>query len=117
MELVNFTTLPVGYTTGYQSDGRELLVVAVKATFTIPAPREDPKLSAEQAPLTETDEFSGDPGFSAPVHEIDFAVRKPRCDVLFNGSAYAPGGKPVERLTVALRVGAWTKSFDVVGNR
>jgi hypothetical protein len=37
--------------------------------------------------------------------------------VLLNGSAYAPGGRPTDRVTVALRVGSVHKSFDVVGNR
>jgi len=26
-------------------------------------------------------EFWGEPGFSSPRHEVDFALRKPRCDV------------------------------------
>jgi hypothetical protein len=78
---------------------------------------EEPKLLDEQAPLVMTDEFTGEPGFSAPLKEIDYAPRKPYCDVLLNGSAYAPGGQPTERVTVSLRVGSWKKSFDVVGNR
>ena len=61
--------------------------------------------------------FTGEPGFSAPLYETDYAPRKPRCDVLLNGSAYAPGGRPAERVTVSLRVGPMRKSFDVVGNR
>lgn len=36
MELLNATGMPAGYTLGMQPDGRELLVVAVKGTFTIP---------------------------------------------------------------------------------
>ena len=50
--------------------------------------------------------FTGEPGLSAPLYESDYAPRKPRCDVLLNGSAYAPGGKPTERVTVSLRVGS-----------
>lgn len=117
MELVNTTKMQAGYTMGMQPDGRELLVVVVKGTFTIPPAGEEPKLAEEQVPLVEMDAFTGEPGFSAPLYEIDFAPRKPRCDVLLNGSAYAPGGKPTDRVTVSLRVGALTKSFDVVGNR
>jgi hypothetical protein len=67
--------------------------------------------------LVDADKFSGEPGYSAPIYEFDYAHRKPRCDVLLNGSAYAPGGRPVKHLTVELRVGAMKKSFDVVGNR
>jgi hypothetical protein len=50
-------------------------------------------------------------------YEIDYAPRKPRCDVLLNGNAYAPGGKPTPRVTVALRVGSMHKALDVVGDR
>ena len=117
MELINATKLQAGFTLGVQPDGRELLVVVAKGTFTIPQFAEEPILAEEQVPLVMTDVFTGEPGFSAPVYEIDFAPRKPHCDVLLNGSAYAPGGKPTDRVTVSLRVGSLTKSFDVVGKR
>jgi hypothetical protein len=42
---------------------------------------------------------------------------KPRCDVVLLGSAYAPQGRPAERVTVSLRVGPVNKRFDVVGDR
>lgn len=117
MNLFNATPTPAGYTLGVQPDGRELLVVVAKATFVLPRRGAEPFLAEEQVPLIATDEFTGEPGLSAPLYEIDFAPRKPRCDVLLNGSAYAPQGKPADRVTVALRVGSWQKSFVVVGNR
>jgi hypothetical protein len=117
MKLLNATKMQAGYTMGLQPDGRELLVVVVKGTFTIPAPGKEPKLANEQAPLITADVFTGEPGLSAPLYESDYPPRKPRCDVMLNGSAYAPGGKPTDRVTVSLRVGSLTKSFDVVGNR
>ena len=92
-------------------------MVAVKGTFAIPDDRDEPVLAEEQVPLVHTDVFTGEPGFSAPLYEIDYAPRKPRCDVLLNGNAYAPGGEPTERVTVSLKVGSMSKSFDVVGNR
>jgi hypothetical protein len=103
---------------GMRPDGRELLVVVVKGTFTIPNdPKKEPTLAEEQVPLVEADVFTGEPGLSAPLYESDYAPRKPRCDVLLNGSAYAPRGRPTTRVTVSLRVGSLHKSFDVVGNR
>jgi len=98
-------------------DGRELLVVVVKGTFTIPDQGGEPKLADEQAPVVEADTFTGEPGLSAPVYESDYAPIKQRCDVLLLGSAYAPGGMPTERVPVSLRVGPIYKAFDVVGNR
>jgi len=117
VQLLNATKMQAGYTLGLQPDGRELLVVVVKGTFTIPPPGEEPNLADEQVPLVDADVFTGEPGFSAPLYESDYAPRKLRCDVLLNGSAYAPGGKPTERVPVSLRVGSWSKSFDVVGER
>jgi hypothetical protein len=118
MNLVNATRMVAGYTLGLDRHARESLVVVVKGTYLIPERALDiPKLAPEQVPLVTADEFTGEPGFSAPLIETDFAPIKPRCDVLLNGSAYAPGGKPVDRVTVSLRVGNLKKSFDVVGRR
>lgn len=118
MNLLNATKMQAGFTMGMKPDGRELLVVAVKGTFDFPTkPGDAPRLAAEQVPLVEADQFTGEPGFSAPLYESDYAPSKPACDVLLNGSAYAPGGAPATRVTVALRIGSMRKSFDVVGNR
>jgi len=117
MELVNATKMKAGYTMGLKPDGRELLVVVVKGNFKIPKAGEEPELAEQQANLVMADEFTGEPGFSAPKYESDFAPIKPRCDVLLNGSAYAPGGEPARQVEVGLRVGAMTKQFQVVGNR
>lgn len=118
MELINATRMVAGYSMGMEPSGRELLVVVVKGTFHIPAEDGAPlRLHAEQAPLVMADVFHGEPGHSAPRYEVDFAPRKHRCDVVINGSAYAPEGQRVERLAVGVRIGAWQKSFAVVGDR
>ena len=117
MELINATRMVAGYTMGIEPCGRELLVVVIKGTFRLPHPGEDLRLHDEQLPLVMADTFTGEPGFSAPQYEVDFAPRKQRCDVLLLGSAYAPGGQPAERVVVGLKVGASTKSFAVVGDR
>jgi hypothetical protein len=117
MELINATKMRAGYTMGMEPSGRQLLVVVVKGTFTFPENGRDTALARDQAALIEADIATGEPGFSAPAYESDYAPRKPRCDVLLNGSAYAPGGRPAERVTVSLQVGQVLKSFDVVGDR
>jgi hypothetical protein len=117
MELLNATKMKAGYTMGLKPDGRELLVVVVKGTFKLPTDGEEPQLAEKQADLVMADEFTGEPGFSAPRYESDFAPYKPRCDVLFNGSAYAPNGEPVKRVKVGVRVGSMEKTFSVLGNR
>jgi hypothetical protein len=117
MELVNNTKFQTGFTLGMDPDGREHVVVVVKATFDLPANDVEPNLAAEQEPLVFADAFTGEPGLSATLYEADFAPFKPRCDVLFNGSAYAPDEVPVAEVTVGLRVGAMQKSFSVTGPR
>jgi len=117
MDLLNNTGMQAGYTMGIKPSGRELLVMAVKGTFTIPARGEIAQLAEEQVPLIEADTFSGEPGYSAPVYEVDYAPIKHRCDVILNGSAYAPDGRPVKKISVGLRVAGMAKKFDVVGDR
>jgi len=117
MELINATRMLAGYTMGLEPSGRELLVVVVKGTFRLPPVAAPLQLHEEQVPLVMADVFAGAPGGSAPLYEVDFAPRKPACDVLLNGSAYAPAGKRANRVQVGLRVGPLVKQFNVVGDR
>ena len=117
MELINATRMVAGYNMGLEPSGRELLVIVIKGTFVLPKRGEQVRLADEQLPLIMADTFTGEPGFSAPVQEIDFAPRKHHCDVLLVGSAHAPAGTQVTRMRVGLRVGPMEKAFDVVGNR
>lgn len=117
MELVHNTGMQAGYTMGMRPDGRELLVVCVKGTFTIPENGSAPQLSEEQVPLIEADTFTGEPGWSAPLFESDYTPVKTFCDVLLIGNAHAPGGRPSTKVPVRVKVGPVDKSFVVVGDR
>ncbi|MBK5964165.1 hypothetical protein CCR95_08725 [Thiocystis minor] len=118
MELINATRMVAGYTMGMEPSGRELLVIVIKGTFALPRNGSDRlHLAQEQMPLVMADTFSGEPGRSAPIHEVDFAPRKPRADILISGSAYAPEGRPAPRVPVGLKVNGITKHFAVVGMR
>ena len=117
MELINATKMQAGYTLGVDPSAREHIVVAIKGTFDFPEEGKEPTLSEEQVPLVEADTFTGEPGKSAPIYEADYPLRKPRCDVLLNGSAYAPGGRPAKKVQVGMKVGPLAKVFNVVGDR
>ena len=93
--------MAAGYNVGIEPSGRELLVIVIKGTFTLPKSGGDVRLHEEQLPLVLADTFTGEPGFSAPYHEVDFAPRKSKCDVLLTGSAYAPGGRPATHIPIA----------------
>lgn len=117
MELVNESKAIAEWTLGFQKDGREFVCLVAKITFNIPPDREEASLAAEQLPMTQADEFTGEPGLSAIIHESDFAHEKPQCDVLVNGSVYAPGGILSKRVCVGLLVGPIKKRFEVLGDR
>lgn len=55
-------------------------------------------------PLVLADEYAGDPETSSTRQESDLAPFKPRCDVLVNAVAHAPGGVPSTQWVVRLRV-------------
>ena len=103
---------------GMEPSGRECLVVAIKGTFNIPKSRgEAPKLMEQQVPLVEADTFTGEPGFSSIEFEVDYAPIKHHCDVTLVGSAYAPGGQPVEQVQCGFKVGNVSKVINVYGER
>ena len=115
MEVVNATGMTVGYTQGFEPSGRELLVVVVKGTFAIPGPFDDADAPAQphpvQRPLIVADTFTGEPGYSAPAEEVDFAPRKHRCDVLVSGVAHAPHGEP--KIVSCPRGRIWDVAVDL----
>jgi len=117
VELTNATGMVAGYTLGMDPEGRESVVVVVKGTFTLPEDGSEPRLADEQADLVLADEFTGEPGFSASVYECDFALEKPFCDVLLNGSAYAPSNRPTKRVIAELTFAGRTKRIEVHGDR
>ncbi|MEQ6250655.1 DUF2169 domain-containing protein [Sulfitobacter sp. HNIBRBA3233] len=106
------------HTVGMDVAGREHFVLVIKGSFGFPDHSGAPmQPAAEHVPLVYADEHTGAPGFSATRWETDFAFRKPKCDIVVQGAAYAPGGRRAERVQVGLRVGGWQKSFHVVGHR
>ena len=118
MEVLDQTGFPHQMGMGMDVAGRSYMTLTVKGSFAFPEREGDlPRPLDMQRPLVMADEFTGAPGFSAPLWESDFAFRKPMCDVVVNGAAHAPQGRPVERLRVGLAVGNWSKQFDVVGQR
>lgn len=106
------------HTMGMDVAGREYFVMVIKGSFDFPSRSGAQAMPcADHVPLVYADEATGEPGFSSTRWETDFAFRKPKCDIVVQGAAYAPGGRKTERVQVGLRVGRWQKSFHVVGHR
>ena len=118
MEILNQTRYVHQFTMGMDKAAREYLSLVVKGTFAFPdSAGQSPEPAEVQRPLVMADEATGAPGFSATLWETDFAFRKTRCDVVLQGAAYAPDGRPAERVRVGVKLGHWSKQFDVLGQR
>jgi hypothetical protein len=117
MNLINHTPFAAECTTAHSKEGRECVVVVVKATYSLPLAGEVPKIADQQVPIIYGDTATGEPGLSAPVYECDLCLDKPMVDVLLLGSAHAPQGKPDGKVLVGLSVGDWKKAFVVTGKR
>lgn len=118
MQVYNQTRFVHQHTMGMDDTGREFLSLVVRGTFDFPTDsRTVLEPSIEQRPLVMADEATGEPGYSATMWETDFAFRKPHTEVIAQGAAYAPDGKPAERVRVGIKVDDWVKQFDVVGYR
>lgn len=119
MEIVNAARHTVAdITTALDKAGREYLVLAIKATYKIPENDRKPRPIIPPQPLiVDGDVYVGEPGTSATLYEIDFVLRKKKCDVIFNASAHAPFEIPVEQLRVAVKLENINKELEVTGNR
>ena len=91
-------------------------VVAVKGTFDI-LPDGTTALAEEQELALYLPKYAGADGESSLIYEADLVGPKKGTDVLLNGHAYAPQGRPVKKVNVAMRVGPITKELVVFGDR
>ena len=78
-------------------------MVALRATLEI---KPDGRLvyAQDQLPLNLRDYYYGELNQSSVQYENDLAPFKPLCDVVVNGSAYCPGGKPVRYFNAGVRI-------------
>lgn len=78
-------------------------VVVMRATYDI---RTDGtlELSGKQAPIVLNDEYFGEMNKSSVRKESDLVPYKPKCDIIVNATAYAPGGRPALGFVVGVRV-------------
>ncbi|RZI55373.1 MAG: DUF2169 domain-containing protein [Rubrivivax sp.] len=108
--------LAVDTSVALDAQGREYLVVLAKATWSIPGPGQRPR-PLLPLPVVSTDDYFGAPGESAMRYGADVARFKPRCDVIFDATAYSAGGVPVTSLLAGWRVGDLSKQVRAVGPR
>ena len=103
MEFINHTPFPALAFEGIEPNDQAFHVVVLRQTLSW---EENGILDyhSTQYPLCEEDEFFGAINVSGVRQESDLCHFKPRCDVIVNAHAHAPGGKAVRRLAVAMRL-------------
>src|SRR5262245_40669515 len=119
LQVRNETPYPAERSIQVDRRGSQVWVVVVKATFRIgtgsvapePVPAHDPE------PVCLAPVFAGEPGRSSLLREPEMVAEHPGTDVTLIGTACAPGGRPVDRLDVGLRVGDVAKTVRVFGDR
>ncbi|MBZ9683632.1 MULTISPECIES: DUF2169 domain-containing protein [unclassified Mesorhizobium] len=99
------------------ADGQEVLVTMLSASFDVPQPNGSLRPADEQLPVAFGDVPFGDPARSSSRYEADIAPIKPKAEVIVNGTAHAPNGKPVREMQVGLSVAGIRKVLNVVGDR
>ena len=103
MQLTNTTQFPALAFQATGQHGQPSQVVAMRATFDI-KPDGALQVSDEQQPLALTDECFGEVNKSSVRQESDLVPFKPKCDVIVNATAYAPGGRPSTGFIVGVQV-------------
>ena len=114
--ITNHTPYKAGKTWGRDKEGVHEWIVAVKATYDI-LPDGSVKLAEEQLEPLLAPEYNGEDGLSSLRYEADLVAPKPTTDVLINGTAYAPNGRPSTNFIVGARIGRIQKAIRVRGNR
>lgn len=96
--------------------GEKRWIVAVRATFHL-KPDGSTALAEEQSEPLFSAEHWGEPATSSIRYEADLIPTKAATDVVVNGQAHAPGGRPASTVDIRLRVGPIDKRLRVFGDR
>lgn len=102
MDFQNLTWFPALAFQGVTQAGRPFHVVALRQTLVYQ--KGSLVFAEDQSPFCEEDGHFGEPLWSSVRAESDYCPWKPRCDLVVNAIAHAPGGMPAEVFWVRLRV-------------
>jgi len=102
MEFRNHTPFPALAFEGIDQHDQRFYVIALRQTLDLT--QDGPIYADDQQPLREEDAYFGEVGHSGVREESDLCHFKPKCDIIVNGTARAPGGRPASRFHVRLVV-------------
>lgn len=114
--VVNRTSYSAKGAWGRNQNGSHEWLVAVKGVFDI-SNNGRVSLSDNQEEPRLLPEYRADSGTSSLRYESDLLGSKPSTDIILNGTAYAPKGRPSTAFVVSLRIGQVYKELKVVGDR
>ncbi len=97
-------------------NGAQAVVAVIKAAFTF-SPEGTTRISSEQLPLFFGDQYRNEPGKSSVRYPSDMVCEKMGTDIAVNGHAYTPGFVPARESSATLRVGSFSASIVVRGDR
>ncbi|MDX2476327.1 MAG: DUF2169 domain-containing protein [Gammaproteobacteria bacterium] len=97
-------------------NGRDLMLVMVKATYSI-SETGHLQLIEEQIPVNLAGEYYGEAGKTSLKYAPEANFAKLSTDIALIGSACAPNGAAVIQIDVGLRVGSMSKGLRVFGDR
>lgn len=115
LQLKNHSPFAPAITLFADENGVDTLYVVVKATFDIKAGGIN--LAEKQIPPQMEDEFWGEPAESSIKYMSEMHLTKPSTDIVVVGHAYAPQGKTVEQMDCGIKVGDYSKTVRVFGDR
>lgn len=116
MEIENSTPFMVEAIPFRNPEGKPILSIIVKGTFSIPS-KGIAEISYRQIPIFFGDEFFDSQKGGSVKFEADIVPFKPKADIVLVGKAYALGGRPVPFVDVTLQVGNLKKMIRVFGDR
>ncbi len=116
MEIENHTPFMVEAIPFRSPEGKPILSIIVKGTFSMP-PQGQAEIAYKKIPIFFGDEFYDPQKGGSVKFEADTVPFKPKADIVLVGKAYAPGGRLVPLVDVALQVGNLKKTMRVFGDR
>ncbi|MDH5179170.1 MAG: DUF2169 domain-containing protein [Gammaproteobacteria bacterium] len=114
LQLHNSTPFAANMALFPNEDAIDTLYIIVRATFNISSKW---TLVDEQPPPLEADIYWADPETSSIKYASDYHTGKPSTDVVVVGNAFAPPGKPVQKMNVHFVLGNMQKAITVFGDR
>jgi len=116
LQLINRTDFAAERAALVSSDGSQVWVIIIKATYRFDHAG-SVHLHGQQEPVCLSPLYSGEPGRSSLLRDVETVVDHPGTDVTVLATARAPNEKPVSALDVGVRVAAVAKTIRVFGRR